>query len=66
MTHRLVTSNLDCRTYWGTHGCCLPRGHTTDHVCRCASDEYDDETINVGAAPYYGPDTRFYGEDAPA
>lgn len=30
--------------------------------------EYADDSgcFNVGAPPYYGPDTRFWGEDAPA
>jgi hypothetical protein len=40
-------------------------------MCGCAWDErgerlpyeYPDGTVNVGAPPYYGPDTRFYGED---
>lgn len=67
-----------CRVYWGSHGCDLPRGHDGAHVCGCAqADEglYDPETreyyddpqcLNVGGPPYYGPDTRFYGEDAEA
>lgn len=61
----------DCRTYWGTHGCLLPRGHGGSHVCVCAVTEQVDAEGrvvdgegNVGAWPYYGPDTRFYGEDA--
>lgn len=67
----------ECRVYWGSHGCSLPRGHTGGHVCSCA---FDDEfpcfdlltreeidlpgVLNVGMAPYYGPGTHFYGEDA--
>lgn len=60
--------------YWGTHGCRLERGHDGPHLCTCADDEgvdpvtrlYFDEpdVINVGAPPYYGPGTNFYGEDA--
>jgi hypothetical protein len=65
-----------CRVYWGSHGCRLARGHDGPHVCDCAVDdegEYDPVTreyfdepgvTNVGAPPYYGPETRFYGEDA--
>lgn len=66
-----------CRVYWGSHGCALPRGHAdgpdgTPHLCECALDgDYDPETRldadgvkNVGGPPYYGPETRFYGEDA--
>jgi hypothetical protein len=63
---------LSCRVYWGSHGCHLPRGHEGPHLCDCANKpdvdpvtrEYPDGTLNVGAPPYYGPDTRFYGEDA--
>lgn len=63
-----------CRVYWGSHGCGLPRGHDGDHLCPCALDENgillphmnDAGNGNVGRAPYYGPETRFYGEDAAA
>lgn len=63
-----------CRVYWGSHGCSLARGHEGEHVCDC-SIAPDGSLLphmndapgsgNVGRAPYYGPDTRFYGEDAP-
>jgi hypothetical protein len=74
-----------CRVYWGSHGCCLPRGHEGEHLCTCSFE--DDDPVNgallphandsepedghasngnVGRAPYYGPDTIFYGEDAAA
>lgn len=56
-----------CRVYWGSHGCCLERGH--DEPCRCGCCEceaHPDDDACVGAHPYYGPHTRFYGEDAPA
>ncbi len=52
--------------YWGSHGCDLPRGHDGDCRCNCADDAPEPGVLNVGAAPYYGPDTVFYGEDAPA
>jgi len=66
----------DCRVYWGSHGCRLTRGHEGPHLCDCAVDDwqdyielggyiYPDGVLNVGAPPYYGPDTHFYGEDAP-
>lgn len=64
----------DCRVYWGSHGCQLERGHDGPHLCHCARDDWqdhlpdgyeDDEGVcNVGAPPYYGTDTAFYGEDA--
>lgn len=61
-----------CRVYWGSHGCRLERGHEGPHECHCARDENgnlepkedEDGVLNVGATPYYGPETRFYGEDA--
>ena len=65
----------DCRVYWGSHGCCLVRGHAGDCICDCADDLCADSecpngtptcSCNVGAAPYYGPGTVFYGEDAAA
>lgn len=71
------TVGEQCRTYWGSHGCCLPRHHDGDCVCSCALEDngtYDPTTgeyyeepgvFMVGAPPYYGDDTSFYGEDAP-
>lgn len=62
-----------CDVYWGSHGCDLERGHGGPHRCSCADDpdidpvtkEYRSEpgVFNVGAPPYYGPETRFYGDD---
>jgi hypothetical protein len=55
--------------YWGSHGCDLERGHEGDCRCSCCgcSDHVGHpEPGCVGAAPYYGPETRFYGEDAAA
>jgi hypothetical protein len=61
--------------YWGSHGCHLPYGHTGPHLCHCAKPNWhaylpegyynpDTHAWNVGAPPYYGPETNFYGEDA--
>jgi hypothetical protein len=65
-----------CRVYWGSHGCYLERGHEGDHLCTCTFVDDDPakpmlphahdpgvDNGNVGRPPYYGPDTRFYGED---
>jgi hypothetical protein len=57
-----------CRTYWGSHGCVLNRGHPTSepHRCGCCVCEAHPDVNEecVGAPPYYGPETKFYGEDA--
>jgi hypothetical protein len=61
---------MGCRVYWGSHGCKLPRGHEGPHVCDCCDcddherDHDHGDWICVAAPPYYGADTRFYGEDA--
>lgn len=65
-----------CHVYWGSHGCKLERGHDGPHLCDCADDpgidpetrEYVEEpgVYNVGAPPYYGPETIFFGEDTTA
>jgi hypothetical protein len=64
-----------CRVYWGSHGCHLERGHDPDCECDCCECENhpDPDPDNPGCAPscvakapYYGPETRFYGEDAAA
>lgn len=62
-----------CRVYWGSHGCDRPRGHDGPHWCECCTcepgehpnpvDEDGDEYLCVGGPPYYGDDTRFFGED---
>lgn len=66
-----------CRVYWGSHGCGFDRGHDGPcwcgpDCCECASHP-DPDPDNPGNAPscvagppYYGPETRFYGEDAEA
>lgn len=64
-----------CRVYWGSHCCRQPRGHgpETPHACDCCEcerhpdpdpDNPDGEPSCVARSPYYGPETRFYGEDA--
>ena len=58
----------DCRVYWGSHGCRLQRGHDGFHECDCCDcldhDRDHDERGCVARAPFYGPQTSFYGEDA--
>lgn len=59
--------------YWGSHGCVLPYRHDGPCVCDCAlvDAELDDQgglviivdTSDVGAPPYYGPTTAFFGDD---
>lgn len=63
MSEARPSDDVVCRVYWGSHGCDLPRGHDGPHICECADRS---EPGNVGAPPYYGPDTIFYGEDAPS
>jgi len=57
-----------CRVYWGSHGCCHPRGHPPEvpHECDCCECPGECELSCMAKPPYYGPDTRFYGEDAEA
>lgn len=65
-------ADKDCRVYWGSHGCKHPRGHSPDiphacdccELCGCGPDQC--EPGCVAKPPYYGADTRFYGEDAEA
>jgi len=54
-----------CRVYWGSHGCELARSHEGDCDCGCCgcANHPDPDSGCVGKAPYYGPETRFYGED---
>ena len=64
-------SAAGCRVYWGSHGCSLLRGHAGDgHDCGCCEcknhPDAGDGVLCVATAPYYGPETRFYGEDAVA
>lgn len=63
----MSTKNEYCRVYWGTHGCELPRGHEGNHKCICCKCNDHESQYNengcVGTYPYYGPDTRLWGED---
>ncbi len=61
-----------CRVYWGSHGCDLERGHEGDCECLCCDcppghhpwiDWPSEHVLCVAKAPYYGAETRFYGED---
>lgn len=54
-----------CDTYWGSHGCNLPRGHEGPCRCDCVDNFVWQGPGNVGGAPYYGPETKFYGDDIP-
>lgn len=59
----------DCRVYWGSHGCHLQRGHEGHCECDCCDcpegthPNPDPNVLCVAKFPYYGPETRFYGED---
>lgn len=63
-----------CHVYWGSHGCHKQRGHEDDCECDCCHcgehhpfpDWPDESVLCVAKAPYYGPETRFYGEDVVA
>ena len=43
---------VECRVYWGSHGCDLPRGHDGEHVC----DIVDDECPSSEGYELYGQD----------
>lgn len=63
-----------CRVFWGSHGCMHPRGHDPGiphecDCCECPEDRHPDpdaDALCVAKPPYYGQQTRFYGEDAGA
>lgn len=63
--------SLFCPVYWGSHGCTQPRLPVHEHVCDCCEcpDGHGPDSLDrygcVAAPPYYGPPTRFYGEDVP-
>ena len=44
----------------------LDAQHDGPCICESCRDPDGDDSGYVGAPPYYGPDTRFYGEDAEA
>lgn len=59
-----------CQVYWGSHGCDKPYGHEGLCECDCCDCEVhpypdwpDTDVLCVAKPPYYGPETRFYGED---
>jgi hypothetical protein len=55
-----------CRVYWGSHGCRFLRNHEGNCECDCCtcSRKWKCEEDCVAKYPYYGPNTKFYGEDA--
>ena len=61
---------MDCRVYWGSHGCQHERGHDGPHACECCDcvnhpDPYEVAGHECAARPpYFGPGTLFYGTDA--
>lgn len=58
-----------CRVFWGSHGCHRPRGHPPEvsHSCDCCECPGEAcEPSCVAKPPWYGPETKFYGEDAEA
>lgn len=64
---RKKTNWQDCRVYWGSHGCFKRRGHRGHCLCDCECKRHPDPgSFCVCAYPYYGPDTKFYGEDVEA
>ena len=50
-----------CHVFWGSHACDRPRGHEGPHLCLACWEPGEEGW--VGAPPYYGPETRFFGED---
>jgi hypothetical protein len=60
--------SVRCRTFWGTHGCVLKRGHAESHTCSCCicpdHSNQTDDVLCVAKSPFYGPKTIFYGEDS--
>lgn len=68
-----------CDVYWGSHGCRFARGHDGACACDCcdcpdghhdgveAPELVDEPGVTcVARPPYYGPATRFYGDDVEA
>lgn len=59
--------------YWGSRGCVLPYRHAGPCICDCvleAAERLPDgrlaiivEEGDVGAPPYYGAATSFFGDD---
>lgn len=65
-----ATASTFCPVYWGSHGCTLPRFPEHEHCCNCCEcpGGHGPDSLDrygcVASPPYYGPATRFYGEDA--
>ena len=58
-----------CDVYWGSHGCGRKPNHGGGHRCDCCRFPrlhfiLHRKTGCVGARPYYGKETFFYGDDA--
>lgn len=57
-----------CQVFWGDHACKEKRWHpaSTPHACDCCGcdDHPDLESGCVALPPYYGKDTKFFGDDA--
>ena len=53
---------VSCQVYWGSHGCERPNGHKGAHWCDCCDCKNHPESGCVAGPPYYGADTRFFGE----
>lgn len=63
-----AVNGFPCRVYWGSHGCRHAGGHLpgVPHECDCCTcaSHPDPDSGCVAKPPYYGAETRFYGEDA--
>jgi len=55
-----------CEVFWGSHGCCRFIDHPGLCYCICCTCPPSTHHLPecVAYAPYYGLETRFYGEDA--
>jgi hypothetical protein len=67
----LVPLTAYCDVNWGSHGCMRERGHDGDCWCDCCEcDPHDETSLErygcVAGPPYYGTDTKFYGDDVKA
>lgn len=74
LAHAVPPPVENCRVYWGSHGCDLPRGHERPCECDCCTCPPEQHPLSpevtgylcVAKPPYYGSDTKFYGEDVAA
>ena len=55
-----------CEVFWGSHGCARFKDHQGLCYCNCCEcpPGINHESECVAFAPYYGTETRFYGDDA--